>query len=176
MARRKQKPDLRRIRVSQSYTVTEAADMLDRKTATVRDWIKRGLPVLPDTSPRLICGNDLKTWLDARWKSRKQPCEVDQLYCCKCRRPRHPLPDSVATSPLSAKTVTVLGKCSLCGTAMQQPRSFKNLAETLTAMKAPTQAHEHLTSYTNTSERPTFFLDADDANSEPQNKGKRYVH
>ena len=176
MKRRKQKPDLRRICVSQSYTVQEAATLLNRQAPTIRQWIRQGLPILQGTSPRLIHGSDLKAWLGARWKARKHPCGIAQLYCCKCRRPRRPKPDSVATKPLSTKTVTVSGKCGACGTAMQQPRSLNNLAETIAAMKTLTQDQAHLSGYTKPPVQPTLWPHDDEPDLNNQNKGKPYVH
>lgn len=176
MKRRKQKPDLRRIRILQSYTVQEAAETLDRTPATVRKWIKLGLPVLPDTRPRLICGDDLKTWLNARWQAKKQPCGLAELYCCKCHRPRRPAPSSVATAPLSKGTVTISGKCGTCGTGMQQPRSLSKLAETIAAMKALPQGQAHLSGCSKPPVKPTFWPDLDETNLLDQGKGKFHVH
>lgn len=176
MKRRKQKPDLRRIRISQSYTVQEAAETLDRTPATVRKWIKLGLPVLPDTRPRLICGDDLKTWLTARWQAKKQPCGLAELYCFKCRCPRRPAPSSVATTPLSKTTATIVGKCGTCGTGMRQPRSLSKLPETIAAMQAAPQEQVHLSGYTKPPVKPTFWPDLNEPNLTDKGEGKFHVH
>jgi hypothetical protein len=176
MARRRRKLDLRRIRVSQSYSIPEAAKLLERKAPTIRLWIKQGLPVLPDTQPRLICGGELKDWLRDRAKARKQPCGIAKLYCFKCRRPRRPTPDSVATSPLSAKTVKVSGKCNACNTAMQQPRALAKLPEVIAAMTSPRQRQLNLTGYISPSVNPTFWTQTDDIEIDAPREGETHVH
>lgn len=176
MAGRRRKPDLRRIRISQSYSIPETAKLVDRTAPTIRTWIKQGLPTLPHTSPCLICGVDLKDWLTKRAQARKQPCSIDTLYCFKCRRPRRPKPDTVNTSPVSAKTVKVSGKCNVCSTAMQQPRALSKLAETIASMTAPTQHQLNLTGYTSPSVNSTFWPDDDVIEFSTHNGGKPHVH
>ena len=176
MARRRQKPDLRRIRVSESYTVPEVAKLLGRTLPTVRNWIKLGLPTLPDTSPRLICGGDLKTWLAKRWKAKKQICGVDRLYCCKCRRPQRPKPHTVTTSPLTSKVAKVSGRCGQCDTRMQQSRSLAKLAEIIAAMKDPTLGQASLTGYSNSLVNPLFEQERDQAAFPPSQKDEPNVH
>ena len=151
------KPDLRRIKTTLSYTVPEIADLLDRRASTVTRWIREGLPVLPETRPRLIDGVVLKAWLAEKWAARKRPCSLAELYCCKCRAPRTPDPASVETSPISAQTVMVRGKCGQCGSAMQLARPTANLAEIIAAMTASTQQQERLTGYGETGVKPTIW-------------------
>ena len=176
MARRRRKLDLRRIRVSQSYSIPEVAKLVDRTVPTVRAWIKQGLPVLPDTQPRLICGGELKDWLTKRAEDRKQPCGIAKLYCFKCRRPRRPKPDSVTTSPLSAKTVQVSGKCSACNTTMQQPRSLAKLPEIIAAMTVPTQHQVNLAGYTSPPVNPMFWTQTDEPEIDAPTKEGKHVH
>ena len=176
MKRRRRKPDLRLIRVSQSYSIPEVAKLLERTAPTIRVWIKQGLPVLPETQPRLICGGELKGWLAERAKARKQPCGIAKLYCFKCRRPRRPKPDSVATSPLSAKTVKVSGKCGACETAMQQPRKLTALPEIIAAMTSPAQRQLNLAGYTSPPVNPTFWAQTDDIEIEAPEDGEKHVH
>lgn len=170
------KPDVRRIVVARSYTIPEVAKLLSRGAPTVRRWIKRGLPVLPETSPRLICGQELKTWLSAIWKAKKRPCAIDEMYCVKCRRPRRLKPDSVKTAPLSSKTATVSGNCGACGTAMRQARSIAMLPETIAAMKATTRQDPHLTGYTAAPLERTLWTRQGDWLDDLQNDGENSVH
>lgn len=170
------KPDLRLIVVARSYTIPEVAKLLDRGAPTVRRWIKCGLPVLPETSPRLICGLELKHWLSAIWDAKKRPCAIDEMYCVKCRCPRRPKPESVKTAPLSSKTATVSGNCDDCGTAMQQARSISKLPETIAAMKATTRQDPHLTGYTAAPLERTFWTGQSDWLDDLQNDGEKSVH
>lgn len=174
--RKKLKPDLRRIRVSQSYTVPDVARLLDRTTPTVRSWIKQGLPVLADTSPRLICGQELKRWLAMLWNAKKRPCAIHEMYCVKCRRPRRPDPASVKTAHLSSKTAKVSAKCGTCATAMQQPRALSKLPEIIAAMTAPTRQQVNLSGYTNPPLDPTFWKGHIEREDERPNTGKNNVH
>lgn len=170
------KPDLRRIVVARSYTIHEVAKLLGRATPTVRRWIKRGLPVLPDTSPRLICGQELKYWLSEIWEAKKQPCAIDEMYCVKCRRPCRLNPGSVTTAPLSSKTVTVSGTCEVCGTAMRQARSTSKLSETIAAMNTTTRQHSHLIGYTTAPLERTFCKRQGDCLDASQSNGENSVH
>lgn len=170
------KPDLRRIVVARSYTIHEVANLLDRGAPTVRRWIKRGLPVLPDTSPRLICGQELKHWLSVIWNARKRPCAIDEMYCVKCRRPRRLKPESVKAAPLSSKTATVSGNCGACGTAMRQARSIATLPETIAAMKATTRHESHLSGYTAAPLERTFWNGQGDLLDDLPNDGDQSVH
>ena len=170
------KPDVRRIVIARSYTIPEVANLLNRTPSTVRRWIKSGLPVLPDTSPRLICGQELKAWLSAIWNAKKQPCQIDEMYCVKCRRPRRLKPQSVKTTPLSSKTATVSGNCGVCGTAMQQARSISKLPETIAAMKANTRREPHLSGYTNVPLQRTFWTHQGDWLDDLHNDGEKSVH
>ncbi|MEM1086973.1 MAG: hypothetical protein AAGH90_04535 [Pseudomonadota bacterium] len=170
------KPDLRRITVARSYTIAQVATLLDRTPQTVRGWIRCGLPVLPETSPRLICGQELKTWLAAIWEAKKRPCAIDEMYCVKCRRPRRLKPETVKTSPLSSKTATVSGNCGACGTAMQQARSISKLPETIAAMKAGKRRDAHLTGYTAAPLERTLWTRQGDWLDDLQNDGENSVH
>lgn len=170
------KPDLRRIVVARSYTILEVAKLLDRNAATVRRWIKRGLPVLPNTSPCLICGQELKHWLAGIWNAKKRPCAIDEMFCVKCRRPRRLKPESVKTAPLSSKTAMVSGNCGICGTAMQQARSISKLPETIAAMKATKQRDLHLSGYTDAPLQRTFWTGQGDLLNDHLDDGEQSVH
>lgn len=165
---RKRKPNIGLIQTSRCYTVTEAANRLGRTKHTVRTWIKQGLPVLPDTNPRLIDGVELKGWLKAKWAKRKKPCGLGELFCCKCCKPRAPDPHSVKTAAgLSPATVCVSGNCGVCGAAIQQARRLSDLPIILAAMRTIAKAETDLTDYRDHSAKPTLskgqgVLDFDD--------------
>jgi hypothetical protein len=126
---KKRKPDLRLIRTSHTYTVPEIAKTLDRTVATVRGWIRDGLPILERGHPLLVLGSDLKTWLSDRWASRKRPCVRDEFYCFSCQEPRRAAVGSVEIVPRNEKTVTVMGMCAVCGTPVKRFGSRTGLAE-----------------------------------------------
>ena len=126
---KKRKPDLRLIRTSHTYTVPEIARTLDRTARTVRGWIRDGLPILEGSRPPLVLGAALKTWLADRWASCERPCAHDEIFCFGCQVPRHAALGSVEIVPRNKLTVTVTGKCAVCGTRIKQFRSSVRLAE-----------------------------------------------
>lgn len=145
---KKRKPNVNLIQTSRSYTIREVAARLDRHVHTVRAWVKEGLPILPDTAPRLIDGAELKAWLKDKWARRKKPCGLGELYCCKCCKPRAPDPNSVKTEPAAvAATTLIRGICSECATPMQQVRKTANLPEILREMMGKAKADSNLTGY-----------------------------
>ena len=127
--RQKRKPDFRRIRPSKTYALPEIAEALDRNGATVRRWLRDGLPTLDGRKPPLVLGSVLKSWLRARWSARKQKCEPDELFCFRCRKPRKPTPGSVSIVPRNEKTVSIMAECSACGTRMNKAGSRVLMAE-----------------------------------------------
>lgn len=143
---RKRKPDLRQIRTTKVYTLPEIAETLDRNIAAVRGWIRDGLPTLGDQKPVLVLGSALKAWLKAKRAARKHECEPDELLCFGCRRPRRPAPGSVRIEPRNAKTVSITGRCSVCGTRMNKAGSRARLAEIEETFRALSLRMKHLLS------------------------------
>lgn len=156
---KKRKPDLRRIRTTKTYTVPEIAKALDRNVATVRSWIRDGLPTLDGRAPPLVLGSVLKAWLKAKWAARKQQCEPDELYCCKCHEPRKPRPGTVQIIPKNEKTLCIKGECSQCGTRMTQVGSMAKRAEIENCFRTLTPRIQHLTGCSNPCARRTSDVD-----------------
>lgn len=111
-----------------SYDVGELADRLDVHKNTVRDWIKRGLPVVDGTRPVLILGSDFQQWWGKRRKAAKRPCQPGQMYCFKCREPKAPALGMVDYVASNAATGNLKALCETCGTAMHQSIRLTNLA------------------------------------------------
>ena len=126
---RKQRLDIRKIRLSKCYSVQEAAMLLGVTPGTVRACIRRGLPVLEKCNPPLIPGDGMKAWLKARAKARKHHCQPDELYCCRCRSPQKAKPGSVEITPRNKKTVSIRALCDSCGTKMNRAGSLAGIAE-----------------------------------------------
>lgn len=126
---KKRKPDLRRIRPTKTYTLPEIAETLSRDIATVRRWLRVGLPTLDDQKPTLVDGTVLRLWLKAERASRKCKCAPDELYCLKCRTGRKPEPGSVSFRPRNAKTLSIKAICPTCGSRMNKGASLVKRAE-----------------------------------------------
>ena len=88
---RKRTYNTRLIKRDYPYFVSEVADLFHLHPNAVRRWIKAGLITVDDRRPVLVHGGDLIDFLDMRQAQRKQKCAVDELYCFRCRRPKHPL-------------------------------------------------------------------------------------
>lgn len=97
-----------------AYEVAELAETVGVCRATVRNWIKNGLPVITDERPILISGEDFKRWQQRRIKSRKQPCRPGELYCFKCRRPQPPALGMVDFIPGNSHTGSLSALCAAC--------------------------------------------------------------
>ncbi|MGB0843936.1 MAG: helix-turn-helix domain-containing protein [Alphaproteobacteria bacterium] len=122
-------PDLRRIRTTRTYDVSEIADLFGIHTNTVHNWVKAGLVVIPDTKPVLIYGECLKSFLKNLRLERKQTCAANQMYCCKCKCPRMAKPQSVAIHGQTQTSLTLTGICDVCGVSMYRGGSVKKLDE-----------------------------------------------
>jgi len=102
-----------------SMTVEEAAQTLGVHRATIRRWIKSGLPALTDRKPILILGDDLIDWLKSQRKER-QTCGPDELYCLKCRCPRKAAGARAELCPSPNGGGNLRAHCSDCGTLMHR--------------------------------------------------------
>ena len=99
-----------------TYTVEEAADALHVTTATVRNYIRRGLPVLANKRPALISGQEIRRFLRAERSAKKSPLAPDELRCPSCQRGRRPFGLLVDVEPISQKTAILKGLCEVCET------------------------------------------------------------
>lgn len=138
------RPNWRAISVHRSYTVDEARRALGVSKATVRRWIKAGLPVIPDSWPRLIHGPALIAFCKPD-PSRKAPCPPGQCYCVKCRAPRPAAFSEAEIVLASAGSVNIRALCADCATLMHQRVSWKRLPSVafILQLRAP-QALRHL--------------------------------
>ena len=116
MGSRKLNPRLAKIH--RNYTVEEVASLYGIHRNTVRQWIKRGLPVIDDRRPVLILGRDLVAFIESKRKKNKRPCPNGYLYCLRCREPRQPVNDSAIYVPVTETNGNLIGNCSCCGTTM----------------------------------------------------------
>lgn len=123
------KYDVRRVKTTVPYAVSEIAKLFDVRIATVRRWIKNGLPCIDQATPALIHGSELKKWLEKQKQKRKRKCGPDQMYCLKCRDPRLVMPGSVIVVQRNDKTSMIKASCIDCGTLMHQAASAETALE-----------------------------------------------
>ncbi|MBV1866170.1 MAG: helix-turn-helix domain-containing protein [Rhodobacteraceae bacterium] len=104
-----------RIKKNLTYTTAEAAEELDISIATIRNWIKQGLPIEKGQRPFLLYGIDLRDFITAKTKSRKFTLPENELNCFACKAGRKPLNSAVTYTTHTAKTGRLNGICSACG-------------------------------------------------------------
>jgi len=103
------------VKAALTYEVNEAARALGKTPATIRNWIKDGLPVMSARKPYLISGEAIREYLRAKYKAAKRPLDPDELFCPACRNGRRPLGMATTISSLTARTSLLKGTCSHCG-------------------------------------------------------------
>ena len=65
------RPSYRVLRAARSYTFEEAATALGVSFSTIRNWVKKGLPIMRSQRPYLILSEDLKAFRQAQSERRK---------------------------------------------------------------------------------------------------------
>jgi len=118
----------RRVKVHRSYTVGEVAKVLGAHKNTVRAWLRDGLEPIDRRRPVLIQGRQLASYLDARRKSRRQPCRPGEFYCFRCRMPKAAVAGTADYLPVTPSSGNLTARCSECGTRMYRRVSFRKLA------------------------------------------------
>ena len=127
MKRRNRRPDRRRVKSLRSYTIEEAARLLDVHRNTIRYWIKDGLPVIDGARPLLILGSELAEFLARRRQARRQTCRPGEMFCLKCRKPREPAGSMADYVPSSPTAGALVGLCPVCGKWMNRRTSAARL-------------------------------------------------
>lgn len=116
---RNRKASRRGIKIHRNYTVDEVARNLGVAKATVRRWIKSGLPALTERRPTIILGSDLAQFLSTP-KAPCQTCQLHECYCVKCRIPQKPAGEMAEYISLTASTGNLRAICPTCGTMMHK--------------------------------------------------------
>ena len=117
---RKRTYNTRLIKRDYAYFISEIADLFHIHRNAVRRWIKAGLVTVDDRKPVLVHGGDLIGFLATRQSQRKQKCAADEFYCCRCRRPRHPLFHRVEVQIRNEARLNLSGVCDTCGARMNR--------------------------------------------------------
>lgn len=85
--KRKRHPNHRLAKIHRNYTVEEVTDLFGVHRNTVREWVKRGLPIIDTKRPMLILGQELGIFLKAHRTKNKQSCAPGEFYCLRFRAP-----------------------------------------------------------------------------------------
>ena len=116
-----------RIKIHRFYTVIEVSETLRVHPKTVRNWIHAGLPVVDEKRPLLIHGVDLKIHLKRRRKADMFKCEVNEMYCFKCKQPKTPDIKSLEFIAKPAGMAQMTGHCNECGCQANKYVSWRNV-------------------------------------------------
>lgn len=111
---RKRRPNYRLVKIHRTYTVEEAARLLDTHKNTVRAWVKAGLPTCDSKRPTLILGCELAAYLKERRARNKRPCKPGEIYCMTCRAPKQPAGNMAEYQPTTESLGNLLGICPDC--------------------------------------------------------------
>ncbi|MEY8120782.1 helix-turn-helix domain-containing protein [Falsihalocynthiibacter sp. BN13B15] len=103
------------VKAALTYEIGEAAAALGKSPATIRNWIKDGLPVMASRKPYLISGAAIRDYLRAKYQATKSPLAPNELFCLSCRAGRKPLDMSVEAFANTPKTTRLMGICACCG-------------------------------------------------------------
>lgn len=107
-------PNPRLVKRHRSYSVEEVAKLLGVHKNTVREWIRKGLPLIDQSRPLLILGRDLAAFLDLRRRQNKRPCLPGQIYCVRCRQPQFPAGGMADYQALTPAAGNLVGLCPAC--------------------------------------------------------------
>jgi len=124
---RRVRPNPRRVKKLNTYTVNEAALTLGVHKNTLREWIKRGLRAIDHRRPTLILGHSLIDFIKKRRARNRQPCGPGEFYCMRCRAPRRPAEGMADYLPLTTTAGNLRGMCPECEALIHQRVSLAKL-------------------------------------------------
>ena len=127
MSSRKRRPSHRRVKSLRNYTIADVSQLLEIHRRTVREWIKRGLPIVDNRRPILIHGSDLRAFLLSRRQRRKRCCGPGEIFCVKCRTAKAPAAGIADYLPISSTRGTLVGICPTCDTVIRRWASLAQL-------------------------------------------------
>lgn len=122
------------MKLHRNYSVEEAAKCLKVHKHTVRNWIKRGLPIVGGRGQTLILGSELRAFLEAKRKQAKRPCPPGFLFCLRCREPKPPAGGMVDYAPIATTSGNLKALCPDCLTVMHRRIKEADLARFMSAL------------------------------------------
>ena len=102
-----------------SYDITQSAKALNCSVATIRNWIKDGLPVDASRKPYLIDGHDLQAFAqqksnEHKWPKPKTNAPWNYFSCFHCKGFRKPYLLLVDYTPMNPLKGRLTGICEDC--------------------------------------------------------------
>jgi hypothetical protein len=118
--------DCRRVKIHRSYKIAELAGLLRVHKKTIVRWIAAGLPVMGAKRSRLIHGEDLRAFMNAR-KPIKQRGKPGDIWCLGCRAFKRPALDMAEYTPLTVLRGMLSGICPDCGRMIYRATTLAKL-------------------------------------------------
>lgn len=108
-----------RVKIHFPYEIREAAKALDCSIATIRNWVKDGLPIVTDQKPYLIDGRDLRAFARERseglkWVKPETNAPWNYFACFRCKAFRKPALLMVDFIPSGPEKGRLEGICEAC--------------------------------------------------------------
>ncbi len=107
------------IRAKQTYSSEEIADLLKVHPNTVHMWYKAGLTKIDSQGLCLVFGDTLISFLKAKKGSKKNPCALNEFFCCKCQKPRL-TKNNIACIKVTPARTNIVGYCATCDTKINK--------------------------------------------------------
>lgn len=127
--KKKRKYNTNLIKETLNYSIHDIASLFVIHRATVRQWLKEGLLMIDNHKPFIVLGTDLKEFLKKRQGNRKNKCNSNELYCCKCREPRTSWENIVDIKIINERRLLIMGVCGQCGNKINKLSSLNKLDE-----------------------------------------------
>lgn len=123
------RPNLMAINKALTYNTEEAARALNVTTATIRNYVRCGLPVMKDRRPYLYHGEELREFLIQDRERTKRPLKPDELFCPACKKGQRPYGLMVYLVPRNAKTAILNGLCGACEGSSNRIIGLRSLSD-----------------------------------------------
>jgi hypothetical protein len=120
--------DCRRVKLHHSYTISELSARIGAHKHTICRWIAAGLQTTDAKRPLLVHGADFRAFLKAR-EPIKQPCQLGEFYCFRCRAPRRPALNMADYHPRTPLKGQLSGICSGCEQMIYRATTLAKLGQ-----------------------------------------------
>lgn len=118
-----------KIKFNKAYQVDELANAAGVSIATVRNWLKAGMPCIDDSRPIIIMGFQALSFLNTRKNKAKCPLKPGELYCMRCKAAKMPLGAMADYVPSSATGGRLKALCEACECPCNRNISAQELLE-----------------------------------------------
>jgi hypothetical protein len=130
-------------KIHRAYTVGEIALLYGVHKNTVRVWLKESLPIIDSGRPVMVLGRDLRVFLQNRKQKNKCKCELNEMYCLKCRESRTPYGGMADYLPMTKQKGRLAGICPVCDCTMNRYTDLTKLEQIRLNLDVTTRGSEN---------------------------------